>query len=191
MGPVLLTTGMTPEECVERLRGAIHQQKITSISARRPAAEPGHAKPVRGEIDGRHFRIQRHHRFSRGDDEVGPICYGTFRPRESGTEILIRFELHPLMKWCYLALLSFIVVSGYGVMIGLLLGTRPWRVYWPDMITHGLLIIMILTFMYFAIPKREQEYIVDFLKWKFDAKVQSRYLSPKGTGAGQGAKESG
>ena len=174
MGPVILATDMAPEECVERLRGAIHQQKITSISARRPGAEAGHAKPVRGEIDGQHFRIQRHHRFSRADDEVGPICHGVFRPLTPGTEIMIRFELHPLLKWSYLALLSFIVVSGYGVMIGLLLGTRPWRAYWPDMITHGILTVLILAFMYFSIPKREQEYIVDFLKWKFDAVVKSR-----------------
>jgi hypothetical protein len=170
MGPVTLSTQMTPEECVDRLRGSIHQQKITSLSSRRPSDERGHPKPVRGEIDGHSFRIQRHHRFSRGDDEVGPICHGAFRPREGGTEILVRFELHPLLKWSYLALVAYIVLSGYSVMIGLLLGTRPWRQYWPDMLSHGLLVVMVLSFMYFSIPRREHEYIVDFLKWKFDAK---------------------
>ena len=154
MGSIFLTTDMTPEECVERLRGAIHQQQITTLAARRPTADRGHGKPVRGEIDGRNFLIQRQHRFSRGDEEVGPFCYGTFRPRGTGTDIVIRFELHPLLKGSYLGLLSFIVVSGYSVMIGLLIGTRPWRAYWPDMITHGLLLVMVLSFMYFSIPKR-------------------------------------
>lgn len=174
MGPVTLTTPMSPEECVERLRGAIHQQKITALSSRRPSDERGRPKPVRGEIDGKHFRIQRHHRFARTDEEVGPICYGTFVPTPPGTAILVRFELHPMLKGAYLALLSFIVFSGYGVMAGLLLGTRPWRAYWPDMLLHGAMIVLVLGFMLFSIPKREQEYIVDFLKWKFDATVSSR-----------------
>ena len=165
---------MLPEQCVERLRGAIHQQRIMMLSWRPAAERRGSSKPVHGEIDGLRFRIQRYRRVAAGDEEIGPICYGVFLPREHGTEIVVRFDVHPLVRWSYLALLSVVVVSGYGVMIGLLLGTRTWRAYWPDMIGHGLLVVLVLGSMYFSIPRREQTYIVDFLKWKFDARVTSR-----------------
>jgi hypothetical protein len=177
MGPVTLVTAMTREECVERLRGSIHSQKIGKLGARR--TRPDHRaqqKPLRGEIDGDRFRIQRQHRFSRGDDEVGPICFGEFQPRGEGTSVVLRFELHPLLKWSYIGLLTVIMVSGYQVLFGLIFGVLSWRLYWPDVISHTALGILVIAFMYFSIPRREQEYIVDFLKWKFDATITSRRL---------------
>ncbi len=167
----LLTTRLTPAECVARLRPLLTTSR-----------QPWRWRPLSGVLSGEGFMLLLLGAAHSGSGAFTPHMFGRFVPTESGTHIQVRLALHPLVLivggWLFSGGLIFWLIALGRLLVGEPpLGAEPLA--W--LLGMGILVFAVL-FVFIGLWLFEEQLRdssqLDFLKEVLEAEEVTDDRSP-------------
>ena len=113
----MLHTKLSAEECVRELQRTVGRLSLLSLDAMDlRSVEDARRLPVVGKVDAKRnkFIIRMPCGFGRWSAVARPVCWGRLLPEAKGTNIHIRFLLHPVMRFLmgfYIAVVALLLIA--------------------------------------------------------------------------------